>query len=54
MRHRDGSFVPCLCKATAALTSADGHHAPAAPMVGLSESAFAGTGQMPDPDDSRE
>lgn len=48
------SFVPYVCVAEAALASATGDHARAARMVGLSDSAYAALGQVPDPDDARE
>ncbi|GAA2554477.1 hypothetical protein GCM10010435_26180 [Winogradskya consettensis] len=48
------SFVPYLCVAAAALASAEGDHALAARMVGLTDSAYAAIGQVPDPDDALE
>ncbi len=48
------SFVPYVCVAGAALATAEGDHARAARMVGVSESAFAALGQVPDPDDAIE
>jgi len=48
------SFIPYLCVAAAALASAEGDHALAARMTGLTESAYAAIGQVPDPDDALE
>ncbi|MFB6723805.1 hypothetical protein ACFCV3_26730 [Kribbella sp. NPDC056345] len=48
------SFVPYVCVAAAALATAEGDHALAARMVGLTDSAYAAIGQIPDPDDALE
>ncbi|WP_326557484.1 tetratricopeptide repeat protein [Micromonospora sp. NBC_01796] len=48
------SFVPYLCVAAAALASAEGDRAFAARMIGLTDSAYAAIGQVPDPDDALE
>jgi tetratricopeptide (TPR) repeat protein len=45
-------FVPYACVAGAALASAEGDHARAALMVGVTDAAFAAIGQVPDPDDA--
>ena len=45
-------FVPYVCLADAALASAEGDHARAARMVGVTDVAFASLGQVPDPDDA--
>jgi len=43
---------PYVCLADAALASAEGDHARAARMVGVTDAAFAALGQVPDPDDA--
>lgn len=48
------SFVPYVCVAAAALASAEGDHPYAARMVGLTDTAYAAIGQVPDPDDGLE
>ncbi|MDR7276497.1 tetratricopeptide repeat protein [Catenuloplanes atrovinosus] len=48
------AFVPYVVVAAAALASAEGDHARAARMLGLADRAFAGLGQVPDPDDALE
>lgn len=45
-------FVPYVCLAEAALTSAEGDHARAARMLGVTEAAFHALFQVPDPDDA--
>ncbi|GAA1852566.1 tetratricopeptide repeat protein [Asanoa iriomotensis] len=45
-------FVPYACVAGAALASAEGDHARAALLVGVTDAAFAAIGQVPDPDDA--
>lgn len=45
-------FVPYVCLAGAALASAEGDQARAARLVGVADAAFAGLGQVPDPDDA--
>ncbi|GLY00661.1 tetratricopeptide repeat protein [Actinoplanes sp. NBRC 101535] len=54
VRDQDGSLVPYLCVAAAAVASAEGDHARAARMLGLATAAFAAIGQVPDPDDALE
>ncbi|GIF62121.1 hypothetical protein Ais01nite_01560 [Asanoa ishikariensis] len=51
-RNGWADFVPYVCVAGAALASAEGDHARAALMVGVSDAAFAALGQVPDPDDA--
>ncbi|GAB7039626.1 MULTISPECIES: tetratricopeptide repeat protein [Catenuloplanes] len=48
------AFVPYVCVAAAALADAEGDHARAARMLGLTDRAFAALGQVPDPDDAAE
>ncbi|MCY1137258.1 tetratricopeptide repeat protein [Actinoplanes sp. Pm04-4] len=50
--HGWKDFVPYVCLAAAALGVAEGDHARAAMMVGLTDVAFAELGQVPDPDDA--
>ncbi|MEW9533835.1 hypothetical protein [Microbispora sp. NPDC049125] len=45
-------FVPYVCVAGAALSSAEGDHARAARLTGVADAAFASLGQVPDPDDA--
>ncbi|WP_433824526.1 tetratricopeptide repeat protein [Actinoplanes sp. CA-015351] len=45
-------FVPYVCLAGAALSSAEGDHAGAARMLGVTEAAFHAIYQVPDPDDA--
>ncbi|HET6479939.1 MAG TPA: hypothetical protein VFG35_07880 [Actinoplanes sp.] len=45
-------FVPYVCLADAALASAEGDHARAALLVGVTDGTFAVLGQVPDPDDA--
>jgi tetratricopeptide (TPR) repeat protein len=45
-------FVPYVCLADAVLASAEGDHARAARMIGVTDAAFAALGQVPDPDDA--
>ncbi|GAA1364066.1 tetratricopeptide repeat protein [Catellatospora chokoriensis] len=50
--HGWTDFVPYVCVAGVALASAEGDHARAARMVGVTDAAFAALGQVPDPDDA--
>ncbi|MBB2947162.1 ATP/maltotriose-dependent transcriptional regulator MalT [Actinoplanes lutulentus] len=45
-------FVPYVCLAGAALASAEGDHARAARMLGVTDAAFHAVYQVPDPDDA--
>lgn len=47
-------FVPYVCVAAAALSSAEGNHRRAALMAGVADAAFTALGQVPDPDDAAE
>ncbi|MEV4348223.1 alpha/beta fold hydrolase [Actinoplanes sp. NPDC049596] len=49
-----GSFVPHLGIGAAAMATADGDHAAAARIIGLTDSAYAAAAQIPDPDDAEE
>ncbi|MBQ0904175.1 tetratricopeptide repeat protein [Micromonospora sp. U21] len=51
-RNGWADFVPYVCVAGAALASAEGDHAQAARMIGVTDAAFASLGQVPDPDDA--
>ncbi|MEV4534485.1 tetratricopeptide repeat protein [Asanoa sp. NPDC049518] len=51
-RNGWADFVPYVCVAGAALASAEGDHARAALMAGVTAAAFAAIGQVPDPDDA--
>ncbi|MBU2664773.1 tetratricopeptide repeat protein [Actinoplanes bogorensis] len=48
------SFVPYVCLASAALAEAEGDHARAALMTGVTDVAFLAIGQVPDPDDAKD
>ncbi|MDN3355750.1 hypothetical protein [Actinomadura sp. DC4] len=47
-------FVPYALGAAAAMAATDGDHARAACLLGVTDSAFRGLGQVPDPDDAAE
>ena len=54
LRNGWKAFVPYVCLASAALAEAEGDHARAALMAGVTDVAFLEIGQVPDPDDAED